>query len=657
MQRTPYWLIDGGMLIDLLAIPALGIFFYGWYLHYKKIKSGSIHLNISIDLIKSMLQKIQFRSLLINGVIGVRTYKKPITGLFHGLMFWGMLVLLMGTILIIFNLIFGMPVFSGSFYRRFMAFGLDLAGLTVMAGVSFLLIRRVSGFQRLISPKARNGFVFVEVSLLAVLITGFLLEASRIRLAGVDEPAFVGYFISHLFGATGEGQGLYVLLWWLHGGLALAFIAYIPYSPLTHFIFIPLNAALANPIMGADNRAADMDDLAANPDGELPTLGTPTLKDYSSKQLFDFSTCLWCGRCQEVCPATQTDKKLSPKSVMTTLAEQLFTAEDTDKDLIEIVGMETVYECRTCGACVQVCPAMTNPLKTIWSMRQNLVMERGEMPTHMLSAYRNLEALHHPFSSSASPSDWRKGLTVPTFKAGETEYLLWIGCAITYEDRAQQIGRAMVNILNQTDISYGIIEEARCTGDPAKQLGDDYLFSMLAGINIDLFNAYGVKKIITMCPHCYNSFKTYYPPLGVQYELIPHAQLIRDCIRSGEITVANNRQDITYHDPCYLGRHNTVFNAPREIINSVGDLKEMPRNSTESFCCGAGGGNYWNEEEGTRISNTRAEEAHNSGAKKLASSCPFCLLMLTDGIKEFTENEVVYDIAELVEQQLNADDD
>lgn len=660
MERTPYWLIDGGVFIDLLSIPAMAIFCYGMYRHYKKLQMGAVQFRFSLPAIMKMMNRQRISNFMKNGLLGVRVYRKPITGLFHGMIFWGMLLLLIGTTLVIFNVVFGLEVLSGDFYKYFMAFTLDGAGLAILLGVLFLMGRRLFQYPRLMQPKARSGFVLMEVILLGVVVSGFLVEGLRIDLAQAQETAFVGQFTATLVGPVIGGQVAYTGLWWLHGLLALGFIAYIPFSPLAHILLIPVNAALADPNIGADTKVVDLGDMEEmeemddddEQEMEMPALGTPTLANYDPKALFDFSTCLWCGRCQEVCPATSTEKSLSPKGVMLTLAEMLEAGRMDDDSMIDSITMETLFECRTCGACVEVCPAMTNPLKAMWNMRQNLMMERGEMPGHMLPAYRNMEALMHPFESAASPSDWREGLEVPQFTPGESEYLLWVGCAVTYEDRAQKIGRAVVNILNAAGVNYGIIEEARCTGDPAKQMGDDYLFSMMAGANIELFNDHGVQKIITMCPHCYNSFTKYYPPMGAEYEVIPHAKIISELISSGKLQFEGGTEKIAYHDPCYLGRHNRIFNEPRFIINSVGVLTELDNHHANSFCCGAGGGNYWNEEEGKRINYTRAEEAHGSGADKLVSSCPFCLLMLTDGMKMQTDDPVVFDIAEVVAERL-----
>jgi Fe-S oxidoreductase/nitrate reductase gamma subunit len=658
MERTPYWLIDGGVVLDVLALPAIALFSYGIYRHWRKLQTGTVNFRLSWKTIQPILTRRRLVNFLLNGVLGARVYCKPFTGLFHGCIFWGMVLLLIGTAMVLLNVLTGAAVMSGAVYTWFMAFTLDAAGLGVFIGVMFLVARRLIRYPRLTKPKARTGFLAAELLLLTVIVTGFLLEAMRIDLTEARETAFVGQITAQWLGSLFNGQSSYIVFWWLHGILSLALVAYIPFSPLTHMLFIPVNSALADTNIGAGETALDLVTLEEDPASEhgdsqaLPVLGTPTLSDYQPKQLFDFTTCLWCGRCQEVCPATLTEKSLSPKGVMVTLAEMFRDGKMNEDGLIDTVGMETLFECRTCGACAEACPAMVNPLKAIWGMRQNLMMERGEMPPQMRQAYRNMEALMHPFSSSASPSDWRRGLEVPMFQAGETEYLLWIGCAVTYEDRAQKVGRAFVNILNAAGVSYGIIEEARCTGDPAKQMGDDYLFSIMAEANMQLFSSNGVRKIITLCPHCYNSFTKYYPPLGGHYEVIPHASVIRDLISAGKLELDSDGRTIAYHDPCYMGRHNRMFNEPRDVIESMGILSELPNHHGNSFCCGAGGGNYWNEEQGRRINYTRAREAFDSGAEKLASSCPFCLLMLTDGMKMYTEKTMVFDIAELVEEKL-----
>ena len=263
-----------------------------------------------------------------NGLLGARVYRWPVTGLFHGLVFWGMLLLLIGTALVLLNVVSGLAVMSGPFYQWFMAFTLDAAGLAVLVGLGFLLVRRLMHYPRLSRPKSRPGFLLAEIFLVVVVLTGFVLEGQRLNLSGGQENAFVGNLITMALQGMGSGEGFYIIVWWLHGLLALAFIAWIPFSPLAHLLFIPVNAAMAEPIMGADEKALDVATLEPDAHGSLPTLGTPTLADYSAKRLLDFSTCLWCGRCQEVCPATLTEKTLTPKGVVITLAEALNQGSD-----------------------------------------------------------------------------------------------------------------------------------------------------------------------------------------------------------------------------------------------------------------------------------------------------------------------------------------
>ncbi len=336
---------------------------------------------------------------------------------------------------------------------------------------------------------------------------------------------------------------------------------------------------------------------------------------------------------------------------MLTCAEYLAQGKREDASLVDDLGMDALFSCTTCAACVEECPVTNNPAEAIVHFRRQLVMGRSEMPEVMATANRNLESRSHPFvGTSANRDDWRRGLDVPLFEPGKTEYLLWIGCAVAFEERAQQIARAMVRILDRAGVSWGILEESRCTGDPAKMMGNELLFVELAQANIEEFQGLGVGKVITMCAHCFNSFDRYYPELGATWQTIPHSVLIDRLIRDGKLEVRRDAaQKITFHDPCYLARHNDIVDETRSVVAAVGELVEMPRNRKDSFCCGAGGGNYWSREGGTaRISDVRAGEALATGADKVATSCPFCLLMLSSGTAKHTEQRKVFDLAELV---------
>jgi len=653
MGRVPYWNISYAVVIDFLAVPLLIIFLYGLYGHWKRIKQGKAKLTFSLRNSSLKIGPVYIGALFTKGILGSRIYKKLFTGIAHGFLFWGMFLLSIGTALVFLNVLFGLPVFKGAFNRWFMSFALDAAGLAALSGTLFLLIRRLaSPPERLVVPKARPGFIFMEVVIAVIILTGFLLEAIRISHNGFDEGAFVGNWVAGLLGG-GDSLSLHQIVWWGHGFAALAFIAYIPYSPLIHLVLAPINSSLAVPVPGPKMGVLDFSAFEDEEAEELPSLGVCKLTDFSRKRLLDFSSCLWCGRCHEVCPAAQTGKSLSPKGIIVTLSEYMNKDKFQDDSLLDEISANAIYSCTTCAACMEVCPVSVNQPKAIMRMRQHLLMERSEIPDIMGQAHKSLEARQHPFFGTGSgPNDWRKGLDVPIFEKGKTEYLLWIGCSITYEERTQKIARSMVNILQKAGVSFGVLEESRCTGDPAKQMGNEFLFSEIAQQNIEEFTSLGIKKVITMCPHCYNSFTRHYPPLGGLFKVVPHSVFINSLIKSGKLELRNGEQTICYHDPCYLGRRNNIFAEPRNVVSSLGRLLEMPRNRENSFCCGGGGGNYWAEEEGTRINQARAREALDTGAVKIATACPFCLLMLTDGLKKHTDEAKAYDVAELVNLQI-----
>lgn len=654
MERVPYWNINYGLLIDLLSIPAMAIFAYGMYCHWKSIKKGRARMNLGLSLAALKIGPIYVRSFFNRGILGTRLYKKLGTGIAHGFLLWGMVLLTVGTILVFANVLFDIPVFKGTFNRWFMGFSLEVAGLAALFGVLFLLVKRLFAQERLVFFKSNSRFVLIEVGIVMIIITGFLIEGLRIAHNGYDPGSFVGNWISTLFIDVENVTIAHQTLWWLHGFIALALIAYIPFSPLVHLVLAPVNAGLDIPLPGPKMGVLDFDAFEDEEgEEEPPSLGIGKLSDFSWKNLLDISSCLWCGRCHEVCPAAQTGKSLSPKSIMVTLADFLREGRCDDESLLDTISTDTIYSCTTCIACIEACPVSINQPNAILGMRQHLLMERSDIPEIMGQAHKSLEARQHPFVGTGfGPNDWRIDLDVPIFEENKTEYLLWIGCSVAYEERTQSIARSMVNILKTSGVSFGILEENRCTGDPAKQMGNEFLFTEIAGQNIEEFKSLGVKTIITMCPHCYNSFTRHYPLLDGKFKVIPHAVFLHNLIDSGEIQLKKSEQTICYHDPCYLGRHNNIFAEPRSVVSSVGQLVEMPKSGCESFCCGGGGGNYWTEEEGTRINQTRAKEALETGANTIATSCPYCLLMLTDGLKKFTEEVMVEDIAELVNSQM-----
>jgi Fe-S oxidoreductase/nitrate reductase gamma subunit len=603
-------------------------------------------LPVSAASLRDALARINWPSFISRGVLLSRLYKRPASGIAHALLFFGALAEILGHALYPLSFL-GVEVYSGSFGFIVMGLGRELGGIAMLLGLLFMLLRRLVPPERLTVGKSRRGFVAMELLLLAIIVAGFVVEAARLvqpAFAGAGE--FLGREVAGFFGGQGAtvSGGGYLALWWFHGLLGLAFIALIPRTPMSHMLLGPINTALANRRPGVNLAPIDFE-------AEEPVLGAEKLADLPFKNRFDFDACLWCGRCHEVCPAAQTGKPLSPKKIMLTCAEFQGEGRDGDTSIVDALGMDALFSCTTCAACVEECPVTNNPAEAIVHFRRQLVMGRSEMPEVMATSNRNLEARGHPFvGTSANRDDWRRGLDVPFFEAGKTEYLLWIGCSVAFEERAQQVARAMVRILNAAGLSWGILAESRCTGDPAKMMGNELLFTELAQANIEDFHDAQVGKVITMCAHCFNSFDRYYPGLGANWKTVPHTVLIDRLIREGKLRVTRDAtQKITFHDPCYLGRHNDIMEEPRGVVAALGQLVEMPRNRKESFCCGAGGGNYWSREAGTaRISDVRVAEALGTGADKIATSCSFCLLMLGSSAAKHTEQRKVFDLAEIV---------
>ncbi len=647
------------VILGILLVASLAILVSGLKKYWSRIRHGKAFFGDSIDR-QAIFSRVNWRAFLTRGLLTARLPNRPVAGFAHSLMFFGALILIFGHTAFLISFL-GIPVYEGWFGYLVMGLAREVAGVMMFIGVLFFLVRRFFPPERLTAGKTRSGFKKMEVLLLSVVLAGFFSEGFRLALEPGSGGEFIGTalggMLAESLGTEGSLAG-FSLFWWIHGLMGTAFIALIAYSPLSHMFLGPANAAFSSKRSGVNLPPInfDFDEDDDDEDEEEMVFGAARLADLSQKNLLDASACLWCGRCHEACPAAQTGKDLSPKKVMLTCAEYMEQGRFDDNSLIEVLGKEAMFNCTTCAACVEVCPVSNNPAETIMEFRRHFVMDRSEMPDTMAAANRNLESRQHPFvGTSANPEDWRKDLDVPFFAPGKTEYLLWIGCSVTYEERAQEIARAMVRILDAAGVSYGILEEARCTGDPAKMMGNEIQFVEIAETNIEEFQEMKIHKVITMCAHCFNSFDRYYPELGSQWETIPHSVLIDELLGQGRLTLVNRGDEkITFHDPCYLARHSDIVDETRNVVSAVGELIEMPRNRKESFCCGAGGGNYWGGQGGTaRISDVRTQEAFDTGADKIATSCSFCLLMLTEGASKHTQERKVYDIAELVADSLD----
>jgi Fe-S oxidoreductase len=413
----------------------------------------------------------------------------------------------------------------------------------------------------------------------------------------------------------------------------------------------------------------DMEALEAS--DEMPVLGAASLTDLTWKQNLDLYTCTECGRCQNVCPAWNTGKPLSPKLLIMNLRDHLFEegpkilaaqGKGEDHETVplnpQVVEDEVVWDCVTCGACMQECPVNIEHIDHIVDMRRNLVMAESRFPTEAGTLLRNLENSNNPWGmQQGSRGDWATGLDfeVPTVNGTASEYLYWVGCAGSFDERARKITQSVARVLNRAGVPFAILgPQELCTGDPARRAGNEYLFQMLAEQNVETLNSKKVQKVVVNCPHCFNTLRNEYPQYGGTYEVIHHTQLFAKLIEDGKLQPTEEVETLlTYHDPCYLGRHNDVYDAPRKVLDAMPGVTtvEMLRHKERAFCCGAGGARMWMEEHlGKRINSERTDEAVSTGADTMGVACPYCLIMLDDGAKAKGGQLQVLDVAQIVDR-------
>ena len=655
--REIYWNIPGHLILYGLFLIVTIIVAYGIYRRFRLWRLGQPEERFG--QVGQRLMAVVKDAIAQSSVIRDR-----IPGSMHVAIFSSFIILTIGTFLVLLQADFSIQILFGQFYLWY-SLVLDLFGVLFILGVLTAIVRRY-----VVKPKRLNPILddaIILPLLLLIGITGFFIEATRIAATQPEWAAWspVGLWLSHLFTAE-NAPVVHRWLWWVHLFLSFAGIAYVPYSKLFHVLASPMNMYFKN----------------TNPRGQLSTMdlensetfGVSDINEFTWKQLLDLDACTECGRCQDKCPAFNSDKPLSPKKLIQDLRAYMYKRgpellkakkAGTEADPEFIVGNavteDEMWACTSCMACQEHCPVSIEHVQKIVDLRRSQVLMESKFPQELNLAFKGLETNSNPWNmGAASRFDWAEGLDVPTVAdKDEVDYLWFVGCAGSFDDKAKATSKALAKILNAAGVSYAVLgADEQCCGDPARRSGNEYVFQMLAEANVEMFKEIKFKKVITACPHCFNVIKNEYPQFGGDFEVVHHTQLIAELLASGKINISGNGiETASYHDSCYLGRYQKIYDAPREVMEAVSGKKitELSRHHDSSFCCGAGGSRMFLEENiGSRINHLRIEEAAEAGVDTLGVACPFCLVMLQDAVKEKELDGTinVQDIAQLVADRL-----
>ena len=673
-HRELFFNIDHFWVLYMLLPFVIGIIVYGLVRRSRIWRLG--RPDFSFDDLPQRIVRV-----LRGGAGTERVLRDPYSGVMHLCIMSSMIVLFLVTALLAIDDYVPVDILVGP---RYLGYSLvaDVFGIIGIIGVAMAVAHRWVRPRTAWLPTWEDWFILGGLG--ALLITGFLVEGLRIHTSEIRvNPEWSawspgGWVVAKMFSGVRIDAALDIhkTFWWIHMIGALGWMTLLGYSKINHLVMAPANAFLKR--TSAPGKLDKIENIE-----EQEHFGVSQLEHFSMKQLFELDVCVRCGRCTDHCPADIAGQPLSPMHVIQDLksyatnygaakAANLARGDEPGAGLEgapalvgEVVRDESLWACRTCGACVEACPVFIEHVPTIVDMRRSLVMEEARMPDTVQGTLETLERQGHPWRGTPyTRESWMEGIAVPEW-TGEQEYLYFVGCTGAFVDRAQAITRSVVSLLGEAGVSFGVLKGMEtCNGDPARRLGHEYLYQILAEGLVATFEEAGVKKIITHCPHCFNTFLNEYPDMGGNYEVIHHTQLLEQLLADGKLAAKEvEPQTITYHDSCYLGRHNDIFEAPRRILEQVPNvtLIEMPRSREQGLCCGAGGGNMWMEEQGkSRVNEVRVEEAINTGAETACTACPFCIQMFDSGVGtvqmnvEDEERLQVLDVAEILEASAGA---
>jgi len=653
-------------LIYVFSAIAIAYWVVSLYRRYKLWRLGKPD-----DSFKNIGKRILafIRTTIIDILAHRRFLRDPYPGIMHVMIFWGCIILLLAAAIdAITHYIIGHII--GTTYLWFSLI-VDIGGLLVLLGIILAAVRRY-----IWRPKRLNTLLDDDIGLAllaAILITGFMVEGLRQAATEIKvHPDWAvwspgGWVLAKAFSGMSQSALLFwhKFLWWLHSALTIGTILYaaLAFSKLQHIFVSLLNIFFRT--LGPVGVPAPIDVEKA----ETEPLGVGAIKDFTWKQLLDLDACTNCGRCQDACPAWATGKPLSPRKVVQDLKVHMLKAVNSQanqsEDIPTLVGEAPneaeIWACTTCGACQETCPVYVEHIVKIIDLRRNLVMALSKMPETAQLMLRNMQSRGHPWAGIQSlrlRGDWTSGLELKLLGEGDSaNTLFWVGCTGALAERNVAATLSMTRVLKAAGVDFAVLGEAEtCCGDPARRAGYEFQFQIMAEQNIEIFKSHNIREIITTCPHCYNTIKNEYPKYGGDFKVVHYTQLIADLIGEGKLKLTNGLDSkLTYHDPCYLGRYNSVYLEPRRILQAIPKTKlvEMERSRNTGFCCGGGGGHMWIEEQPstTKINQMRLEDVIKTGAETVVTACPYCLQMFEESIehKEMKDSMKAKDLAELVD--------
>jgi Fe-S oxidoreductase len=695
--QATYFGFPGTLLFALLLLSALALFTYTASRRVQLLLLGAGERENRLERPLARLWQM-----VVYGFLQRKMFRDAYAGLYHALIFGGFLVLTLRTLMLVLEGLFpgaGLPFLPSGFWEEYLLVK-DVVLVTTFAGVVLALLRRHVARKERLDPSFDADLILCLIGFL--MVTDFTAGAARFALlekAGTQVSVFYGGLTEAAAPAAGalwepltyslskqisslsfsSLQSIYFGSWWAHLVAILVFANYLPFAKHFHVI-----TALPNLFFSKLDPAGKMATFDIEKAAEAEKFGVSRVEDFTWKQKLDMFTCTECGRCREVCPTHLTGKPLSPKGFMVDLRNALYTDADAliDADAgrgdgsaetalaarTPLIGgwidEETIWACTTCRYCEHACPVGITYVDKITDLRRHLVLEKSEFPKEAQTAFNGMERQGNPWNLAASDRDaWTKDLPFPVLtmaeaaSGGGVEVLFWVGCAGSYEERGKRVSRSLAMLLHEAGVTYAILgKEETCTGDAARRLGNEYLFQTLAQQNVETMKGYGVTKIVTNCPHCFNTLRNEYPDFGGKFEVMHGTELVARLVAEGRIQlVRGTPMSLSFHDPCYLGRHNGVYDAPRELLNAIPGIaiKELPRTRENGMCCGAGGGRMWLDETiGARVNQARFAEIEANGTDAVGVSCPFCMVMLGNAKAELAGKTEAFDVLELAAQAL-----